>query len=52
MPIQFNGIILSSKIKSLEFIADKKYSTNTLTQNEIKYNADKWSITTFSMSSM
>jgi hypothetical protein len=41
MTIQFNGIILSSKNKTLEFIADEKYPTYTLTTNKIEYKADE-----------
>lgn len=52
MPIQFNEHILSSKTKSLEFIADKKYPTNILTQNEVAYSTNEWIIKTFSMTSI
>lgn len=52
MPIQFNGTILSSKNKNLEFIADEKYPTYTFTKNKIEYDADKWTIQTFSILGM
>ncbi|CAI6363846.1 unnamed protein product [Macrosiphum euphorbiae] len=50
MPIEFNGSILSSDKKSLEFIADSKYSKNIFTQNQIEYNIGEWTISSLSMS--
>ncbi|XP_025205629.1 uncharacterized protein LOC112601954, partial [Melanaphis sacchari] len=53
MPINFNGLILSSDKKSLEFIADTKYPTtlnNIFTRNQIEYNPDEWTISELSMS--
>ncbi|CAI6369742.1 unnamed protein product [Macrosiphum euphorbiae] len=50
MPIEFNGSILSSDKKSLEFIADSKYSKNIFTRNQIEYNIGEWTISSLSMS--
>ncbi|KAF0768457.1 tenascin-like, partial [Aphis craccivora] len=53
MPIKFNGLILSSEKKSLEFIADAMYPelfNNIFTQNQIEYNTTDWTISTLSMS--
>jgi len=50
MPIEFNGLILSSDKKSLEFIADSKYPKNIFTQNQIEYDIEEWNISSFSMS--
>ncbi|XP_022174267.1 uncharacterized protein LOC111036533 isoform X2 [Myzus persicae] len=50
MPIEFDGVILSSDKKSLEFIADYKYPTNILTRNKIEYNVKEWVISPFIMS--
>jgi len=44
MPLEYNGLILSSDSKSLEFIADKKYPNGIFTKNIVKYNRDKWAI--------
>jgi len=52
MPINFEGSIMSSDKKSLEFIADGKYPTNLnniFTQNQIEYNPEDWTISTLSM---
>ncbi|KAL4119661.1 hypothetical protein QTP88_012455 [Uroleucon formosanum] len=49
MPIKFNGSILSSNKKSLEFIADGKYPTTIYTRNQIEYNIINWSISNFSI---
>ncbi|KAL5235451.1 hypothetical protein ACI65C_002861 [Semiaphis heraclei] len=50
MPIEFNGLILSSDKKSLEFIADSKYPNNIFTRNQIEYNINEWSIVELPMS--
>ncbi|XP_060876579.1 uncharacterized protein LOC132949615 [Metopolophium dirhodum] len=50
MPIEFNGLILSSDKKSLEFIADSKYSKNIFTRNQIEYDIGEWTISSLSMS--
>ncbi|XP_001943393.2 uncharacterized protein LOC100166399 [Acyrthosiphon pisum] len=50
MPIEFNGSILSSDKKSLEFVADSKYSKNIFTQNQIEYEIGEWTISSLSMS--
>jgi len=50
MPIEFNGLILSSDKKSLEFIADSKYTKNISTQNQIEYDIGEWTISSLSMS--
>lgn len=49
MPIEFNGLILSSDKKSLEFIADSKYPTNISTQNQIEYSIGEWTISKLNM---
>ncbi|XP_016660813.2 uncharacterized protein LOC100572806 [Acyrthosiphon pisum] len=49
MPIEFNGLILSSDKKSLEFIADSKYPNSVSTRNQIEYNTQEWTISTLSM---
>jgi len=49
MPLEYNGVILKSDDKSLEFIADKKYPNDIFTNNVIEYNSNKWSIKTLSM---
>ncbi|KAL5235450.1 hypothetical protein ACI65C_002860 [Semiaphis heraclei] len=50
MPIGFNGSILSSDKKSLEFIADSKYPNNISTRNQIEYNINEWSVVKLPMS--
>ncbi|XP_029343331.1 uncharacterized protein LOC100159980 [Acyrthosiphon pisum] len=49
MPIEFNGLILSSDKKSLEFIVDRKYKTTISTRNQIEYNIKEWTISKLSM---
>lgn len=49
MPIEFNGLILSSDKKSLEFIADSKYPNSVSTRNQIEYNTQEWTISTLFM---
>lgn len=49
MPIEFNGSILSTDKKSLEFIADSKYPNNIFSRNQIEYDINNWTISTLLM---
>lgn len=47
---EFNGFILSSKKKTLKFIAYKKYKNNILTQNINEYNDNECAISQYLLS--
>ncbi|XP_050442627.1 tenascin-like [Adelges cooleyi] len=44
LPITFNGRVLRSKDKDLEFIVDSSYPNRYFTKNHVKYDPSKWII--------